>query len=196
VNSFTSLLPWFLRYGYYALFALMFLGGLYFPVPSNIALLGAGALSHISIDGLRFNIGIAVLIAFVGAVLGDCGTYYIARRFSSPKRREAFEKKNKSYRKIEAYLKRHPVMTVAVTRLIGFLSPATNTLAGFSKLSFKTFLLGDTVGNAIYVVLFMGVGYVVESTSGNLVALLGLVTATLVVIALLYIGAIIFLRGK
>jgi membrane-associated protein len=196
MNSFFSLLPWFLRYGYYALFALMFLGGLYFPVPSNIALLGAGALSHVTIDDLHFDIGVAALVGFIGSILGDCSTYYIARRFSSPTRREKFEKGNKSYRKIEAYLKRHPLMTVGATRLIGFLSPATNTLAGFSKLSFRTFLLGDTIGNAVYVVLFMGAGYVVGSVSGNLAALFAFITGILVILSLLYIGAIIFLRDR
>ena len=196
MNSFVSLLPWFLQYGYYALFALMFLGSLYFPVPSNIALLGAGALSHISIQGLHFNIFIAALVALIGSTLGDIGAYYISRRVSSPKRREKFEKGHKIYRKLESYLKRHPIMTVSSTRLIGFLSPATNTLSGFSKLPVRTFIKGDVLGNTIYVIVFMGAGYLVESASGNIVVLLGFATATLVVLALLYIGAIVFLREK
>jgi membrane-associated protein len=196
MNSFASLLPWFLHYGYLALFLLMFTGSLYLPVPSNIALIGAGALSHFSQNGLHFNIFIAALIGLAGSTLGDVISYYIARKFSSKKRREKFEKKHKSLHKIEKYLKKHPLMTISVTRLIGFLSPITNSLAGFSKLKAHTFILGDIIGNIIYVIIFMGAGYVVGSASGHLVDLLGFATGTLVILALIYIGGIVFMREK
>jgi membrane-associated protein len=194
MNSLVSVLPEFLRYGYFALFALMLVGGLYVPVPSNIALIGAGALSHFSQDGLHFNIFIAGLIGLAGSVIGDVASYYIARKLSSPKRRAAFEKKHKSLHKLEKYLKQHPLLTVSITRLIGFLSPAVNTLSGFTKLRANIFILGDVIGNIVYVIVFMGAGYLVGSANGHLITLLGVATATLVVLAILYIGGILLMR--
>ena len=196
MNSFASLLPWFLQYGYFALFILMLAGGLYLPVPSNIALIGAGALSHFSQNGLHFNIFLAPAIGLVGSIMGDIGAYYISRKFSSPKRRAKFEKNHKSLHKLELYLKKHPLMTVSVTRLIGFLSPSVNTLAGFTKLSARTFILGDILGNIAYVIIFMGAGYLVGNANGNIVELLGFGTGILVVLAGVYIGAIILMRKK
>lgn len=196
MSSFASLLPWFLEYGYFALFAVMLLGAFYLPVPSNIGLLAAGALSHFSASGVHFNIFLAALVGFAGSVLGDTGAYYFSRRFSSHERREKLKARHNTYRKLEGYLKRHPILTVSVTRLIGFLSPVTNTLAGFSKLHFHLFILGDILGNAVYVILFMAVGYGVGSANDNLVALISFASATLVALALIYIGAIVFLREK
>ena len=144
-----------MKYGYFALFVLLFLGGIYVPLPSNVALLFAGILSHITVQGLHFNFFIAAGVAFVASMLGDIGAYYLSRRFSSKKKREAFEKKHQFYRKLESYLKRHPVMRVSVTRLIGFLSPAVNTLAGFSKLHTRTFIIGSAIGNVATVLLYM-----------------------------------------
>jgi membrane protein DedA with SNARE-associated domain len=196
MNSFAGVLPWFLHYGYFALFGFLLLGGLYLPLPSNVALLGAGVLSHITKDGLHFNFFIAALVAFIASMLGDVGAYYLARRFTSKKKREKLEKKHGIYSKVEHYLKKHPIMTVAVTRLIGFLSPAVNSLAGFSKLHVRTFILGDALGNVVCVLLYMWVGFVAESVSGNLVNLISYGIGILVLIALIYGAVIYFLRKK
>jgi membrane protein DedA with SNARE-associated domain len=194
MDSLAGLLPWFLEYGYFALFVLLFSGGIYLPLPSNVALIAAGVLSHISVDGLHFNFVIAASIAFLASVLGDIGAYYLSRTFTSKKRRAKLEKRHASYRKIEKHLRAHPVITVASTRLIGFLSPAINSLAGFSKLSFVQFVIGDVVGNAVCVILYMGVGYYAESISGNLVTLVSIGSGVLVVFAIVYVGILLFLR--
>lgn len=196
MNSFAGVLPWFLHYGYFALFGFLFLGGLYLPLPSNVALLGAGVLSHIPQDGLHFNFFIAALIAFVASMLGDVGAYYLARRFTTRKKRERLENKHGIYSKVEHYLKKHPIMTVAVTRLIGFLSPAVNSLAGFSKLHIRTFILGDALGNVVCVFLYMIVGYEAESVSGNIVHLLSLGVGVLGVLLVSYVAIFYFLKKK
>ena len=196
LNTLAGLLPWFLKYGYFALFGFLFLGGVYLPLPSNVALLAAGVLSHISVEGLHFNFFIAAGVAFAASMLGDMGAYFLARRFTSSKRRKKFEKGHPTYVKLEGYLKRHPIWTVSVSRMIGFLSPAVNTLAGFSKLHARTFLIGDVIGNVFTVLIYMIVGYVAQSVSGNLVELLGFATSGLLVLAVIYIGAIVFLRKR
>jgi membrane-associated protein len=196
LGSLAGLLPWFLKYGYFALFSLLFLGGIYLPLPSNLALLGAGILSHITDQGLHFNFFIAAGVAFTASILGDTGAYYLSRRFTSKKRRAKFEKGHPTYVKLESYLRRHPVWTVGVSRMIGFLSPAVNSLAGFSKLPVRIFLTGDIIGNAFTVLIYMLVGYEAQSVSGNLVELLGFATSGLLVLAVIYIAAIVFLRRK
>lgn len=196
MDSLVSVLPYFFQYGYVALFVLMFIGGFYLPVPSNIALVAAGALSHFSYDGFHFNIFLAALIGFAGSVLGDTCSYYIARRFGKHERRERFEKRHTSLRKIGGYLKRHPILTIGTTRLVGFLSPIVNSLSGFTKLPVRTFLLGDILGNAAYVILFMGAGYLIGVATNNVVDILAFGTGTLAVLACMYVGAIVFVQRK
>ncbi len=196
MSTLQELLPWFLQYGYVAIFGFMFLSELYIPIPSNITLLAAGILSHISEGGVHLNFFIAAAVAFLASVAGDSLAYVVSRAFTSKKRREKLEAKHASYRKVEKYLKKHPRATIAVTRFIGFLSPAVNTLSGFSKLAFSRFITGDIIGNAVCVLLYMGVGYVAESLTGNLVSLLSLGVGILVALTVLYIGTIIFLRRE
>ncbi|MDB5265402.1 MAG: hypothetical protein JWM39_115 [Parcubacteria group bacterium] len=196
MNSFGGLLPWFLHYGYFALAGFLLLGGLYLPLPSNVAILAAGVLSHISQDGVHFNFFVAAGVAFSASVLGDVGAYYIARRLVSRRKQKSLEKKHKSYLKLEIYLKKHPILTISVTRLIGFLSPGVNTLAGSVRLPVRTFIAGDILGNVICVLLYMSVGYVAESVSGNLVNLLGIGIGILVIVVGIYAAAMFFLREK
>jgi membrane protein DedA with SNARE-associated domain len=194
MESLTDILPWFLHYGYVALFFIMAVGELYLPVPSNLALLAAGALSRLSEGGVHFNIFLAAGVAFIASIVGDMAAYYIARKFGSQKRQEKFETQHKSFRKISTYFKKHPIITICVTRLIGFLSPIVNSLAGFTKLSAKSFFCADVLGNAIYVILYMGIGYIIGGASGSIVTLLAEATGVLVVFSLVYIGAILLLK--
>ncbi len=197
MESFLDVLPSLFEYGYVALTAIMFLGGFYLPVPSNTVLVAAGALSHISYDGLHFNIFLAAAIALIASILGDIGSYYVARRIGHHKqRRERFEAKYKTFVRVGNYLKRHPIRTVSITRLIGFLSPVVNTLSGFTKLPIRIFIIGDIIGNVIYVALFMGAGYLIGSQANNLGELITYTTALLAGVAVIYIGAIIFMQRR
>jgi membrane protein DedA with SNARE-associated domain len=196
MDSLAGLLPWFLQYGYFALFFLLLFGDLYLPLPSNLALLGAGVLSHISVGGLHFNFFIAAIIGFVACVLGDTIAYFLSRSFTSPKRRARAEVRHSSYRKVAHHLRAHPIITVSATRLIGFLSPLTSSLSGFSKLPYRIFIVGDVIGNAACVLIYMWVGYTAESVSGNLVELLSFASGILLIFGVIYAGSIIFLREK
>jgi membrane protein DedA with SNARE-associated domain len=85
---------------------------------------------------------------------------------------------------------------VSATRLIGFLSPLTSSLSGFSKLPYRIFIVGDVIGNAACVLIYMWVGYTAESVSGNLVELLSFASGILLIFGIIYAGSIIFLREK
>lgn len=194
MQAIQPLLPYFFQYGYLALFVILFLSAAYLPLPANIAVIAAGALSHFSSNGVHFNLFLAAAVAVTGNILGDVSGYYLARRFSSPKRRERFQRRHKSFRKIENYLKEHPFMTIGVSRLIGFASPIVNTLAGFTKLPIRIFLVGDIVGNALYTTLYIGIGYVIGSQINNSNVLIGSVTGIVVLIGAIYAAAIYLLR--
>ncbi len=196
MDSFSWLLVWFLQYGYFALFFLLLFGDLYLPLPSNLALLGAGVLSHISINGLHFNFFIAAGVGFIACVFGDTGAYYLSRYFTSPKRRARAEVRHASYRKVAHHLREHPIITVSATRFIGFLSPVTSSLSGFSKLPYRIFIVGDCIGNAACVLIYMWVGYTAESVSGNLVELVSFASGIFLLFGVIYAGSIILLREK
>jgi membrane-associated protein len=183
----TPILPLFLMYGYVALFVLVYLGWVYIPVPSNLALIGAGILSHITQNGLHFNIFIAAAVALIAGVLGDISGYFVARQFGNETRQKKFEEKHTS----------HTLLTVGVSRLIGFASPLINSLAGFSKTSVRVFLLGDILGNIAYVAVYMGLGFFIGDASSNTFSFIGVIIGGFIVFLSFYAGIyILFIRDS
>jgi membrane-associated protein len=193
----TPILPLFLMYGYVALFVLVYLGWVYIPVPSNLALIGAGMLSHITQNGLHFNIFIAAAVALIAGVLGDISGYFVARQFGNETRQKKFEEKHTSYKKLLKYLQSHTLLTVGVSRLIGFASPLINSLAGFSKTSVRVFLLGDILGNIAYVAVYMGLGFFIGDASSNTFSFIGVIIGGFIVFLSFYAGIyILFIRDS
>ncbi len=155
---FASLLSFVLVYKYIALFLITFLGAFALPLPSGSILMAASAFSL----GGHFNIVSVFIVGLTGNILGDNAGYWLVRhygmsamnkiklgRFFKPERLEAARDK----------LDTHPILTIYSTRFFTSIAPAINVAAGLSKLSYKRYLLYESLGELTEVTLFCLLGY-------------------------------------
>jgi len=155
LNSIEILLSAVSTIGPLTLGVILFLSPLGLPFPSALLVLGTGAFVQ---QGL-LDWQVALLLAVLAPVLGDCTSYVLGRSLGgwarNSKRCWA-----KAWHRAEAFLGQHGTLAVYVTR---FLFPAldvpTNLLAGSSDLAFCRFLASAAAGRVTWVTLYGGLGY-------------------------------------
>ena len=155
LSSITAVL---VTYGYIGLFAVSFIAALALPIPSSVALAGFGALAA---QG-SFNIYAVLAVAFAGNVAADIFGYTAARRYGEETLLKLGFKRVmrlQGFRTLERYMHDFPQAIIYVTRLVTEAGPAVNILAGLAKVSFRTFVFFDVIGEASYVLLFGLTGY-------------------------------------
>lgn len=154
------------QFGYHALFILMFLEtalflGVFIPGETLVVLSGLVAARGI------FRIEEVILIASLGAVLGDTAGYFIGTRFGE----SIFTRFGKylfiKERKLEAvkrFFKKHGGKTVFLGRFTSLLRAFAPGMAGMSKMFFPKFFLYNVTGGVTWVVVFSTLGYLVGNS--------------------------------
>jgi len=128
------------------------------PVPGETVLI----LAAVYAGAGRLNIGLVVLLGFVGALLGDnigfaighFGGRPLAERygryiFLTPERLE----------KATGFFERHGGKIIIVARFIEGLRQANGIIAGISGLRWTRFLVFNAIGAALWVAVWTSVGY-------------------------------------
>jgi len=150
------------RYGYVALWAIVFIAAVGAPISGNLLLYAAGALAAIG----DFNIFILFPVALSAAVLGDNLGYFIGWKFGTPLL--LWLEKKKRWRLVSpdslargrAYFRRRAAWAVFVSRfLIVVLGGPINWLAGAERYAYRKFLFWDVSGQVLGAVIPLGVGY-------------------------------------
>jgi membrane protein DedA with SNARE-associated domain len=152
------LLSYFQQYGYWVVFFGVMLENAGVPVPGETILLAAGffaALGH-------FNIALVMVIACLGAVLGDNAGYFIGRKLGratllrygrfvglTPKRLAAFE----------TFFENHGNKTILVARFITGLRVFAALLAGAARMQWRTFALYNFLGAVLWSIAITLAGY-------------------------------------
>ena len=152
------LLTQIINYGAPSFGLILFLSALGIPLPASLLLIAAGAFSQ---QGFLDWVSIAVF-GFLGAVLGDAisfgmGFYaknWVSRRFEG----------SPTWKSARDTFDARAGMAVYLTRfLITALAVPTNLIAGGSGIQFRRFLLYDSLGEATWVILYGGLGYLFGS---------------------------------
>lgn len=142
-------------FGPVVLAAALFLSGLGVPAPASLLVIAAGALAG---QG-RISGWSAFLFAVAGAVAGSLGSYEMGRR--GLERVLARLRKGKSWRRAERRFRKRAVSAVILTRfLLTPLALPINLIAGGEKYPRLAFAWQCAIGNALYVLLYGGLGYV------------------------------------
>ena len=128
------------------------------PVPGETVLI----LAAVYAGAGRLNIGLVVLLGFLGALLGDnigfaighFGGRPLAERygryiFLTPERLE----------KATSFFERHGGKIIIVARFIEGLRQANGIIAGISGLRWTRFLIFNAIGAALWVAVWTSVGY-------------------------------------
>jgi membrane protein DedA with SNARE-associated domain len=180
------LLATFVAYGLPALFVLILVSCVGVPFPSSLALVASGSFAA---QG-QMALWEVALVAFLAAVAGDQIGYLIARRIGRRLivlvcRKYGFEMRLEN---AEAAIHRWGGAGVFLSRwLIPSLSPWINVTSGLAHFPWPRFVLWDVIGNAIWVVGYVLLGWafsdqvqVVAQILGNLAwTILGLLVAGL-----------------
>lgn len=145
-------------YGYWVVFFGVMLENAGLPVPGETILLVAG---YFASQG-HFHIGLVMLIAATGAVLGDNAGFAIGHHYGrgllqrygkyvllTPKRIEH----------IDNYFKGHGNKTIFVARFITGLRVFAAIFAGASKMRWRVFLFYNVAGAIVWSILITTLGY-------------------------------------
>jgi membrane protein DedA with SNARE-associated domain len=153
-----TLAPLLDRYGYLAIAGLIMLEDFGVPVPGETVLI-AGAIYA---GAGRLNIVTVVVIAVAAAVVGDNIGYAIGRFggrqlvlrfgryiFLTPTRLDTAER----------FFTRHGGKIVTVARFIEGLRQTNGIIAGTTGMPWRRFLASNTLGAALWVAVWAGLGY-------------------------------------
>ncbi len=147
-----------IRYGYALLVATVFVEQLGVPIPAGPVLLAAGALAGSG----RWSLGIVLVLATLTAAVADGIWYELGRR----KGTRILEllcrislEPDSCVRRTEDVFARHGARSLLVAKFVPGLSTVAPPLAGIFRMRLSRFLLFNTAGIAIWVGLFVGLGY-------------------------------------
>jgi membrane protein DedA with SNARE-associated domain len=187
----------FARYGYFVVFAGVFLENTGLPVPGETVLLAGAALAHFG----RLSLTRVILTAIAGATLGDNLGFAIGRRYGralaerhgrrvglTPERLAHFDR----------FFERFGPRTVFIARFITGLRVFGAFLAGASGLPWHTFLVYNAAGAIVWSITIALAGYSLAYSWATLerwVGRTGLVGLA-VIVALVIIGIVRSRRNR
>ena len=150
--------PTIKNYGYLAVFGLIMLEDFGVPSPGETTLIAAAFFSGIG----DLNIFIVIIIAILGAVLGDNIGYAIGYFGGHPLvlkfGKYLFITKEK-LEKAENFFNRHGGKIVALARFVEGLRQVNGIIAGLSDMTWKKFLVFNSIGATLWVILWSLIGY-------------------------------------
>ena len=135
-----------------------------FVFPGDSLLFTAGYMVQqniLHLGSLPFNIHIFVAMLFVAAVLGDSTGYAFGHRVG----RKLFDRPNsKFFRKkylvqAENFYEKHGALTIVLARFVPIIRTFAPIVAGTSKMHYRTFLLFNLIGAALWTASFTYLGY-------------------------------------
>lgn len=154
----------FESYAYGAIFVAVLLDTIGLPVPGEIVLLAAGFL----VSAGRIELIPAILLAALGAVLGDSLTYWLGRRVGVAGKRRLVGLyctwtactlgSARCVERAEGLLQRFRGWVVLAAKFIAGARVFVPPVAGASSLSYGRFLLFDAAGSLLWIALIVGLG--------------------------------------
>jgi len=171
--------------GYLGIFLGMVIESSFFPFPSEVILIPAGAL----VARGEMNALFVFLAGLSGSILGAWINYFLAF-FLGRKSIETLVGKyghflfitRKSLKKTDIYFEKHGEITTFVGRLIFVVRQLISLPAGFAKMHFGRFTFYTALGAGIWTAILIAVGYFF---GGNSSPIMKIVTVALIGIGLI-----------
>ncbi len=178
-------------WGYFGIFAMMFLESSFFPFPSEVAMIPAGYLAY---EG-KMNIFIAIGAGIAGSLAGALFNYFLALKYGRGfliKYGKYFFVTKETIDKMEKFFQNHGHISTFSGRLIPAVRQYISFPAGLSKMNIKEFSIYTTLGAGIWVSILALIGYFV----GKNEELIHKYTKeiTIVLLILLAIGISLYIR--
>jgi len=152
------LLTLLINYGAPVFAILLFLGALGVPIGASVLVIAAGAFSQQGI----LNWPLAVILGFVGAVVGDAIGFGIG--FYAQDWVDGHFGKSSAWRSAKESFDARAGLAIYFTRfLVTALAVPINLIAGGSGIRFRRFLAYDSLGEFTWIILYGGLGYLFGS---------------------------------
>jgi membrane protein DedA with SNARE-associated domain len=158
----TEIINFLLQHGYLVLFIAVVLEQFGIPVPSAPVLLAAGALAAHE----HLNYGAVCLLSVAGALIGDLVWYEMGRR----RGRKVLQficrislEPDSCVRSTEKIFARFGNRALLLAKFVPALGVAAPPMAGLLRMSLIRFLIYDTAGSALWVLVFTGIGLTFSS---------------------------------
>ncbi len=148
--------------GYVGIFLLMFLESTFFPFPSEIIMIPAGYLAY---QG-EMNPYMVIFVGILGSVAGALLNYYLAMHLGRKiilKYGKYFFIKEETLNKLDIFFAKHGEISTFTGRLIPGIRQLISLPAGLARMNMAKFSFYTAIGAGIWVVVLVGVGYVVGS---------------------------------
>jgi membrane protein DedA with SNARE-associated domain len=161
-------------YGYWAVFAIVAMESMGVPLPGEMTLIAASVYAGTT---HHLQIGLVVLAAIAGAILGDNAGYLVGKKGGARllQRYGAYVHLDAARLRLGQYLfDRHGGSMVFFGRFLPVLRIWAGFLAGALSMPWRRFLVFNAAGGAVWATL-MGVGtYMLGQTAARMGGLLGL----------------------
>ena len=182
-NSLELIEQYMLTYGYWVVFFGVMLENAGLPIPGETILLIAG---YFAATG-EFNIALVMVIAAVGAVIGDNIGFAVGHHFG----RRAILRAGRfifltpeRFAYMESYFDRHGNKTIFVARFITGLRVFAALLAGASNMKWRVFLFYNVTGAVLWSIVITTLGYLFGQSLPLLVKWVGWSGTILLILAL------------
>ena len=160
---------WMTAWGYYGIFAFVFVGNLGIPVPEETVMLAAGFLAGREILDIRY----VYAVVFMSAVIGDCTGFLIGRTAGQAvvqRLVERFKFLHGRYERLQVFFQVHGSKAVFMARFIAGVRFMAGPMAGACKMPFLQFLGWNILGAMVWCSVIVTVGYLLGDELYLLVA--------------------------
>ena len=147
-------------WGYFGIFAMMFLESSFFPFPSEVAMIPAGYLASVG----KMNLFFAIAAGIAGSLAGALFNYFLAVKYGRGfliKYGKYFFIKEETIDKVEAFFKDHGHISTFSGRLIPAVRQYISFPAGLARMDLKEFSLYTALGAGIWTTILALIGYFV-----------------------------------
>lgn len=167
-----QLLAALLLYGLPALFGVAIISAVGAPLPASLMLVAAGSF----VEQGEMELWQVVIVAITAAVLGDQIGYGVAR-WGGRRLVERISHKiggKAKIQKTEAFAKRWGGPSIFFSRwLVTSLGPWLNVTSGIADYPWSSFILWDVLGQVLWVVLYVMLGYIFSDRVEAIAEVLG-----------------------
>ncbi len=162
-------------------------------VPGEAALLVGGFLA----SQHRADLRVMMAVAAVGAILGDSVGYEIGRHLGPALRRSRLGQwvGDERWGRAEAYLAHHGGRAVFFGRFVGVLRAMVPTIAGISRMPYRTFLPWNAIGGLIWAPSFVLLGCGAGGSYHQVADWAGRASTVLLVLVLLVVAIVVGARA-
>lgn len=195
----SSLLEFINNLGYIGIFLGMAIESSFFPFPSEVILIPAGALIA---DG-QMNFYLVFLAGLLGSLAGAAINFFLALHlgrkttdFLVSKYGRFFLITKERLEHSDNYFKSHGEITTFIGRLIPGIRQVISVPAGFSRMNFSRFLFFTGLGAGLWALLLIYVGYFFGKNQELISRNLDIAIFITIILSITVVGLYLFLRKK